>query len=92
MDFKVGIKCMKCRCSFELRPESFKIRDSLECPNCGQMFPKDVYEKLKAGVTALGEVPEQLPEDSDCLSLPAEGFSLQVSEYSDIADVMHTKN
>ena len=64
MDFKVLISCEKCKCSFELRPEAFKNRTSMECPNCGQAFPVDVYEQLKAGVIALGNVPECIETDT----------------------------
>lgn len=65
MDFKIEINCLKCRCSFELRPHDFKNRPSMECPNCGQAFPATLYEKIKTGVEALGSVPEYIDEDSE---------------------------
>ena len=93
MDFKIQIKCMKCRCSHELRPGDFKIRDYFECPNCGQVFPSDVYDKLKTGVVALGEVPAWIPEKDDTsFQIEPKEFSLKVIEYDEISDVMHKGN
>lgn len=65
MDFKIEISCAKCKCLFELRPQDFKNRPAMECPNCGQAFPSAVYEKIKTGVEALGAVPEYVNEDSE---------------------------
>lgn len=81
MDFFVSIKCKKCLCAFELRPENFKQRDSMECPNCGQPFPADAYEKLKIGITTLGEIPWSLPESSDFLNGDAQ-FTIKMREYN----------
>ena len=63
MDFKISVYCQRCECSFELRPKEFKECADMECPNCGQAFPSDVYAKLKTGVIALGNVPEFLEEE-----------------------------
>ena len=57
MDFKIELLCSKCKCSCELRPEELKARTSMECPNCGQALPADVYNDLKAGVEALAGRP-----------------------------------
>lgn len=65
MDFKIVIMCEKCKCSFELRPEEFKARSSMECPNCGQAFPANAYNHLKAGVIELGKVQESVRENED---------------------------
>ena len=65
MDFKIEIMCEKCKCSCELRPEEFKERESMECPNCGRALPADVYSNLKTGVMALGKVPEYISEDAE---------------------------
>lgn len=67
MDFKVKVLCEKCECSFELRPDYFKNRPSMECPNCGQAFPADIYEYLKTGVTALRNVPEFIGDGENSL-------------------------
>ena len=64
MDFKIELLGSKCKCSCELRPEEFKARTSMECPNCGQALPADVYNDLKAGVEALGRVPERISENA----------------------------
>ena len=64
MDFKIELLCSKCKCSCELRPEEFKARTSMECPNCGQALPADVYNDLKAGVEALGRAPERISENA----------------------------
>lgn len=65
MDFKISIECKKCLCSFELRPQDFKDRPSMECPNCGQAFPSEPYQRIKTGVCALGAVEECICEDSN---------------------------
>lgn len=65
MDFKIEVSCAKCKCLFELRPQDFKNRPSMECPNCGQAFPIAVYEKIKIGVESLGAVPEFVDENSE---------------------------
>ena len=64
MDFKIELLCSKCKCSCELRPEEFKARTSMECPNCGQAHPAEVYNDLIAGVEALGRVPERISENA----------------------------
>lgn len=65
MDFKIEILCQKCKCSCELRPVDFKDRVAMECPNCGQAFPADAYNHLKAGVIELGKVREYIYEDEE---------------------------
>lgn len=80
MDFKIELLCSNCRCKHELRPEKFKSRNSLECPNCGQVLPNEIYEDLKIGVTALGRVPSGV-WDSDAL------FQLSVKSYSPACEV-----
>ena len=87
MDFKVEIKCAVCCCKFELRPGDFKSREALECPNCGQPFPGDVYRDLKSGVLSLGSVPETLPPGETDL-LVKKAFSLQVKQYSLVDEVL----
>lgn len=67
MDFKVVISCEKCQCSFELRPEDFKDRLSMECPNCCQAFPVEIYKQLRTGIVALGNVPEYISDDGNDL-------------------------
>ena len=66
MDFKIEILCEKCKCSCELRPEAFKERTSMECPNCGQIVPAEVYSHLKTGMIELGKVPQYVLEDAEC--------------------------
>lgn len=86
MDFKIAITCNVCKCGFELRPEHFKLRDSLECPNCGQVFPAEFYENLKTGVVALGEIPESTGTDSEILHNT--GFSIRVKSYNELLSMM----
>lgn len=65
MDFKIELLCSKCKCSCELRPEEFKARTSMECPNCGSgAFRRMFTTNLKAGVEALGRVPERISENA----------------------------
>lgn len=80
MDFKVKIECCNCKCVFELRPHDFKVRESLECPNCGQAFPANHYEDLKSGVSTLGRIPEHISED-DNNPYTENLFTVQVKSY-----------
>lgn len=80
MDFKICLNCARCECSFELRPQDFKARSSMECPNCGQAFPPDVYKDLKSGVAALGKVPEYVNENSEN-PFSENLFTVQVKSY-----------
>ena len=86
MDFKISVKCGKCSCKFELRPQDFKERDAIECPNCGQAFPDDVYSDLKAGIKYLGRVPDTI----DDRGIENFAFKLDVCEYSIVTDLFHT--
>lgn len=82
MTFKVEINCQKCGCSFELTPKFFVLREFAECPNCGQTFPQDEYENLKAGIQRLGSVPGLIgvDETSNPFSESKTGFTAQVKE------------
>lgn len=85
VDFKVSIKCEKCKCAFELRPGEFADRDTLSCPNCGQELDSSVFVHLKTGIFELSQVPDRIPEDGDLFSLDPQKkprFSLQVKEHS----------
>ena len=87
MKFKINVKCCKCDCSFQLSPNSFLLRDSLTCPNCGQLFPQAEYESLKQGISALGSLPNHVTDqpcaEDDIGSIFAEnGFDLFVGEES----------
>lgn len=64
MQLKISIKCEGCSCKFELQAPQFRDRTSLECPNCGREFPKDIFSCLKTGIIALSSVPETVPETS----------------------------
>lgn len=81
MDFKIDIWCNKCKCHFEFRPDNFKSRTTVECPNCGQLFPEDVYANLKTGIIALGSVPEATYDENPFASSKDEGFKLKVKSY-----------
>lgn len=90
MDFKIKVKCEDCRCTFELRPVDFKKRDRLECPNCGLQFPDDIFQSLKTGIEALGDVPERatLGPDSSPIGEKPHCFLLSVESYSEINDIL----
>ncbi|NLT94834.1 MAG: hypothetical protein GXW85_04760 [Clostridia bacterium] len=81
MEFKVCIKCNICHCSFELLGSYIKEHQKLECPNCKQPFPQDLFEKLKVGMTNLYEVPEETVENHSLLAEET-GFKLSVKEWS----------
>ena len=81
MKFKVVITCKQCDCCFELSPGSFKLRDSYECPNCGQPLPADIYESIKTGIVSLGKVPGKYPKTEGFESVFARtGFEFAVKE------------
>ena len=87
MNFFISILCKKCLCQFQLCPDNFKERDSMECPNCGQPFPDDAFKKLKTGITMLGEIPESLP-DSEFPSGVDSQFSLKMCEYHPVQKML----
>lgn len=80
MDFKLKIKCEDCGCTFELRSTQFKLRDTLECPNCGNMLPDDVFQNLKTGIIALNNVPDhtEIPVDANPFDAKTHQFFLAV--------------
>lgn len=85
MDFKILIKCEKCKCSFELRPVDFSDRENLSCPNCGQELEQSAFVHLKTGLVELSKVPDVIPEEANAFSLAPEEkpqFSLSVKEYN----------
>lgn len=83
MDFKIELLCEKCSCATELRPKHFKPRSSMECPNCGQAFPDDVYESLKNAVHALGCISDSVRNQYGKIT-----FSLKVREINCDSDDM----
>ncbi len=87
MDFKIEISCKKCDCSCELRPTDFKERVSMECPNCGQAFPAEVYKHLKTGVIELGQVSEHIctnPEDTLHIT---DIFTVRIKSYNALSNL-----
>ena len=89
MDFKVEIKCEKCKCSFEFRPGEFVDRDAMSCPNCGQELDPSVFSHLKTGILELAQVPDMIPDDWELFpSAPQKElkFSLQVKGYHPFSD------
>lgn len=91
MDFKILIKCERCKCSFELRPVEFAARDRLQCVNCGQELDQEVFSHLKSGLIELEKVPDIVPFGAARLSLNGEEkpeFSLQVKEYNEYMEYM----
>ena len=83
MQLKISIECGGCSCKFELKSPQFRDRTSLECPNCGKEFPKDIFSRLRDGIVALADVPETIPESSKMYPIddsdPPE-FRLQIEE------------
>lgn len=82
MDFKVCIKCNCCRCSFELLGPYIKEHQKLECPNCKQSFPQELFEKLKVGMINLYDAPAEVFVETDPFSQQDSGFKLSVKEWS----------
>lgn len=91
MDFKIVIECAKCECSFELRPQEFKARDSLECPNCGQAIPDAVYKDLKTGILTLGKIPEWVEENSDGL-LSQRMFTMRIKGFGALHNIYENQH
>ena len=88
MDFKIELTCHKCKCSCELRPTDFSERESMECPNCGQVLPADIYAKLKSGIVLLGEVPKTITEN-DANPFAETLFTTQVKSYGDHYELLN---
>lgn len=88
MDFKIELACHKCKCSCELRPTDFSERESMECPNCGQVLPADIYAKLKSGIVLLGEVPKTITEN-DANPFAETLFTAQVKSYGDHYELLN---
>ncbi len=90
MDFKVLIKCEVCKCRFEFRPEHFKDRENLQCPNCNQEFPKGIFQKLRFGMLSLGEVPDKIAglNASEGDIFQSDGFSMEVTGFSELDFLM----
>lgn len=84
MDFKVVIKCERCKCAFELRPGNFVGRETLSCPNCSQEFDQSVLDHLEKGLFEFAQVPQTIPEDADMFGIvlgKKPRFSIDVKEY-----------
>ena len=88
VDFKIDIFCNKCKCSYELRPTEFKDRAAMECPNCGQAFPAEVYKHLKIGVTELGMISESICAEPESAFFSEELFTVRVKGYGALHNLL----
>ena len=80
MDFKISINCLRCGCSFELRPtEDANTSEHIFCPNCGQNVPTDIARHLKNGMRELSLVPFSYAPDDECALF--NGFSFSLKEH-----------
>lgn len=79
MDFKIKITCHKCKCSFEIRSATFAVRDVISCPNCRKPLPAQISERLITAISALSEIPETYPENSNIFDSNIE-YSLSMEE------------
>lgn len=82
MDFKIKIKCHKCMCKFELRPESINCTKII-CPNCTSEVKPEYSAHILNGIRELSLVPESYSDDEE-LIYPQTGFSFEVQHYSSI--------
>ncbi len=80
MDFKIKIKCHKCSCDFELRPESINCTE-ITCPNCTSKVNPEYATHILNGIKELGLVPEYYSDDGETF-FPKTGFSFEVQHYS----------
>lgn len=80
MDFKVSISCLRCACSFELRPiNDMYVSEDIACPNCNQKVPNDIAYHLRNGIRELSMVPiEWTAEDESAFD---SGFSFSLKEH-----------
>jgi hypothetical protein len=60
----------------------------MECPNCGQVLPADIYAKLKSGIVLLGEVPKTITEN-DANPFAETLFTAQVKSYGDHYELLN---
>lgn len=80
MDFKIKISCHKCKCNFELRPET-SIRSEITCPNCFSKVSDEIASHILNGLRELNAVPEYYSENENDI-FPNTGFSFKVKSYS----------
>ena len=73
MCIQFKIYCSACSCSFELNSEHFRQKTDLECPNCGQRFPRVEYQKLQTVMNELNSISEVCAESSS-----ERGFKISV--------------
>ncbi len=57
MDFKVSIKCEKCKCVFELRSGGVSSSEHMACPNCGQKLEASIFAHCIAFQSFLHKAP-----------------------------------
>lgn len=75
MCIQFKIHCCACFCSFELNSEQFRQKTDLECPNCGQRFPRTEYQKLQTVMNELRGIREVCADSSS-----EKGFKISVEE------------
>lgn len=64
MCIQFKIYCCACSCSFEIASEHFKPQPDLECPNCGQKFPREEYQWLQTVMNHLKAISEVCADSS----------------------------
>jgi len=90
MDFKIKIKCHKCMCKFELRPESINCTKII-CPNCTSEVKPEYSAHILNGIRELSLVPESYSDDDE-LIYPQTGFLLKyntIHRYKDLKNREH---
>ena len=65
MRFKLHIQCGLCGCGFDLCPVHFKDRAEFACPNCGQKLSDGVSARLRDGLTAFAQIPNNLKDGGE---------------------------
>lgn len=91
MDFKIQIKCGKCRCKFEIRPGFLEDDDRISCPCCSTAIPDDITKDIIAGTARLGRIPDQITSDGkskDFLAPSDAAFSFTIVPFSETLDIM----
>lgn len=61
----LGLNCFICDQKFNIELKYLPDKEKIVCPNCGQLFPQEVFEKLKQVSILLKESISILDELND---------------------------
>ena len=73
MKVRFKFSCCACNCYFELESDRFANREHMECPNCGQVFPRKEFFQIKQAMNSIQCISEECAESSS-----EKGFHIQI--------------